>query len=356
MMNDLNEIPFFFIVGRPRSGTTLLRTLFDANPHVVVPPESQFIVNLYSRYGKITFWTNELVKAFVDDISQQWLFNTWKIPDLQLQEALTPFVGHHTYGELCKAVYLEYQSIYPKKEILFIGDKNPGYTIYTKLLSEIFPEAKFIHIIRDYRDHFVSVRNVDFELPIVSLVVFKWRLFVMHFRKMKNKYPNTHLEINYEDLVRNPEKEMKQLCLFTGVPFDPDIFEFYKQADTAVELINSDVFKKFHSSLFKKINPDKIGVYKKELSVRQIKIADAAAGKYAELAGYQRDYKKPGWGIQLLAFPGVVIAWKLRLLTKIVDRFPYQWRERILSRWPLKVAKAYLKIFNPKKLTGFSDL
>lgn len=355
-MTTSQNLPFFFIVGRPRSGTTLLRTLFDANAHVVIPPESQFVVNLYSRYGKITHWTMDLLDAFAADVQKQWLFSTWNISPEALEKALLPFAGNHTYGDICKVVYMQYQSIYPKGDILFFGDKNPGYTIYTERLAKIFPNAKFIHITRDYRDHFVSVRNVDFELPMISLVVFKWRLFVRHFREMMKKYPGTHIEIKYEDLVMHPEKEMKRLCEFTGVPFDPQIFDFYKQADLENEMSKSEVFRKFHSGLFKKINPDKIGVYKKELTTRQIKIADAAAGKYAELAGYQREHKHPGLWICLLAFPGIVIAWKLRLLTKIVDHFPYTWRERILSRWPLMLAKTYLKIFNPKKLTGFSDL
>ena len=51
-MDNLNNIPFLFIVGRPRSGTTLLRTLFDAHSNVVIPPECQFVVNLYGKYGK----------------------------------------------------------------------------------------------------------------------------------------------------------------------------------------------------------------------------------------------------------------------------------------------------------------
>ncbi len=356
VMKNLTNKPFFFIVGRPRSGTTLLRTLFDANPHVVIPPESQFIVNLYPRYGKISDWSPELIRQLVDDVMTQWLFNTWNISKETLLNVLLPLAGKQSYGDLCKVIYLQYESIYPKKDILFFGDKNPGYTIYTERLAQIFPDAKFIQITRDYRDHFVSVRNVDFELPMVSLVVFKWRLFVKHFRKMVEKHPDTHLEIRYEDLVTNPEKEMKRLCEFTGVPFDPQIFDFYKQADPDHEMAKSEVFKKFHSSLFKKINPDKIGVYKKELTTKQVKIADAAAGKYAELAGYTRDYKRPGLWIRLWAFPGMVIAWKLSVLTRIVDHFPYIWRERILSRWPLQVAKFYLKIFNPKKLTGFSDL
>lgn len=355
-MNQPDTKPFFFIVGRPRSGTTLLRTLFDANPHVVIPPESQFVINLYPRYGNIANWTEKVLLEFAEDVQKQWLFSTWNINHNTLTKALLPFVGKHSYGDICKVVYLQYQSIYPKDDILFFGDKNPGYTIYTEKLAKIFPGAKFIQITRDYRDHFVSVRNVDFELPLVSLVVFKWRLFVKHFRSMAEKYPDTYLEIKYENLVTNPEMEMKRLCEFTGVPFDPQIFDFYKQGESEHEMTQSPVFKKFHSGLFKKISPDKIGVYKKELTVRQIKMADAAAGKYAELAGYQRDYPHPGLWIYVLAFPGMLIAWKLRLLTKIADLMPYTWRERILSRWPLMLAKMYLKIVNPKKLTGFSDL
>lgn len=355
-MDSIHDKPFFFIVGRPRSGTTLLRTLFDANPHVVIPPESQFIVNLYPRYGNVTRWSVDLMESFVQDVQQQWLFSTWNISSNLLLEALLPLVGDHTYGDICKMVYLQYQSIYPKEKILFFGDKNPGYTIYTDRLAHIFPNAKFIHITRDYRDHFVSVRNVDFELPMVSLVVTKWRFFFQHFRDMMEKNPDTHLEIRYEDLVTHPEKEMKKLCQFTGVPFDPKIFDFYKQADPEHEMAKTEVFKKFHSSLFKKIKPDKIGVYKKELTKKQIQMADAAAGIYAEQAGYQRENRKAGIGILLQVLPGFVIAWILRLLTKWVDHFPYAWRERILSRWPLQVAKFYLKIFNPKKLTGFSDM
>lgn len=50
-MVNIADTPFIFIVGRPRSGTTLLRTLYDAHPNVNIPPECQFVVNLYGKYG-----------------------------------------------------------------------------------------------------------------------------------------------------------------------------------------------------------------------------------------------------------------------------------------------------------------
>jgi len=226
-MEDLISKPFFFIVGRPRSGTTLLRTLFDANRNVSVPPECQFIINLYPKYGKMTQWSKRDLLDFHKDLKEQWLFKTWKVDNAMLRKRLLASVGEITYNEVCKIVNLQYQSVFEKEEVLFFGDKNPGYTIYTEQLMDIFPGAKFIHIIRDYRDHFVSIRNVDFDFPLPSLVAFKWRLFVKKFRKMVEKYPDSHLEIRYEDLVSDPENQMKRLCDFTNIPFDPGIFQFY---------------------------------------------------------------------------------------------------------------------------------
>ncbi|MFA5416814.1 MAG: sulfotransferase [Bacteroidales bacterium] len=355
-MTEQSNKPFFFIVGRPRSGTTLLRTLFDANPHTVIPPESQFVVNLFPKYGSVTNWNRPLLMEFIQDVQKQWLFSTWRIPEDELKGALLRMTGDHSYGDICKEVYLKYNSIFTKDKILFFGDKNPGYTIYTELLAKIFPGAKFIHIIRDYRDHFVSVQNVDFELPLISLVAYKWRLYVRHFRNMVKKFPDTHTEVRYEDLVKQPETEMKRLCKFTGVPFDPKILDFHEYSEIAKHRTVTHLFEKFHSNLFKRINTDKIGVYKNKLNKRQIKIADTAVGKYAGLAGYKKEYENPGIWYFLLAFPGIVIALLLQLLTKLVNRFPYNWRERILSRWPLQVATFYLKLFNTKKLTGLHDL
>ena len=69
----------FFIIGRPRSGTTLLRILFEAHPHVIIPPESPFIISLYKKYGKVTSWDEKLIKEFCDDLFRQRYFDKWLI-------------------------------------------------------------------------------------------------------------------------------------------------------------------------------------------------------------------------------------------------------------------------------------
>jgi len=60
----------FFIVGRGRSGTTLLRLLLDTHPKISVAPEAQFIMNLYGKYAGVTEWDDDRILAFYNDL---WL-------------------------------------------------------------------------------------------------------------------------------------------------------------------------------------------------------------------------------------------------------------------------------------------
>lgn len=355
-MEDLSKIPVFFIVGRPRSGTTLLRTLFDAHPNVNFPPECQFIINLYPKYGKKVDWTKKDILAFYKDLISQWLFDTWTIDNDKLKESLLSRKGRNTYGEICKIVYLEYNSLFEKEKLLFIGDKNPGYAIYSKLLLRIFPEAKFIHIIRDYRDNFVSIKNVDFELPIPSIVVQKWKYFYKKFNKDSAVKPESYYVIKYEDLAEEPETQLQKLCKFIGIEYNTSVFDFHMKKDEILKTYPPGYIKSYHSSLMQKINTNKIGVWEKELSPWKVKLMDSTAGKIAEEAGYQRVYKKFNLMVYLSALPGRIYAGLLYLATIIVDTFPYKLRMIILIKGPLFLAKIYLHIFKPSKMKEMQDI
>ncbi len=352
---QLKDIPIFFVVGRPRSGTTLLRTLFDAHPNVTVPPECQLIINLYPAYGKTTFWSQRKLERFYQDLQSQWRFDLWPMDRKRLHRSLMACEGHHTYGTICKVVYHEYRSIFRHGMLLALGDKNPGYTIYTSRLLKIFPEAKFIHIVRDYRDNFISIRNVDFELPFISLTVSKWRYFVKKFRQASGKYPGTHLEIRYEDLVSDPEHQFALLCEFIGIPFSEKPFDFYKKSEEVLKIYPTDLILKYHASLLKKINTGRTGLWKEGLTEGELRVADACAGKYAVLTGHGKIYPKPGLGAQLRSLPGRGFARVIYILTWIIDSFPYRLRMAVLSKAPLVIGRFYLGIFNRKKLREIDE-
>ena len=348
-MVHTSGIPFFFIIGRPRSGTTLLRSLFDAHPNVLIPWECQFMLNLLPRYGKITIWTIETLDLFYSDLLRQWQFSAWNIDRERLQTELHACEGATTYEDVCRVVYLNHISFFPKETIRLIGDKNHGYTIYTHRLKKLLPDSKFIFILRDYRDNYQSVRNVDFEIPVVSLVVHKWRHFYCKALQASNKYPGSFYFIRYEELVNDPVHHFGKLCAFLDIPFVPGVFDFYKMKDKAEEMYPEEILKKHHKSLFNPINTSRVGLWEKSLSRRQVRIADYVAGAYADQAGYRRKYTGFNPWIAFLALPGVTYARLIYMLTHLINRFPYRLREKLLSEGPLFLAKTFRGLFRKSR-------
>jgi len=344
-MENIARIPFFFIIGRPRTGTTLLRSLFDAHPNVQIPWECQFILNLYPRYGKITFWTKEILGRFYPDLLKQWQFSAWNIDHVKLKSDLQACEGKTSYAMVCQVVYLNHISFYPKETIRLIGDKNHGYTIYTHRLKKLFPDAKFVYILRDYRDNYQSVKNVDFELPVVSLVVFKWKYFYKKALQASKRYPESFYFIRYEDLVTDPGFHLQKICEFLDIPFVPEVFDFYKMKEKAEEKYPAEILRKHHKSLFNPVNTSRIGLWEKFMTERQIRIADHVAGVFADQAGYQRKYQGFNVWIAILASPGICYARFIYLMTRIIDRLPYRLREKLLSKGPLWIAKTFSVLF-----------
>jgi hypothetical protein len=354
-MKRLDKLPFFFVVGRPRSGTTLLRSLFDAHPNVQIPIECKFILDLYPKYGRKTHWSHKDILEFFDDLLKQLRFDTWTISHEKLRRDLLKCAGDSPYSRICKVVYYNYQSFFPKDKMLIFGDKNPGYTIYTERLLEIFPGSKFIHIVRDYRDNYVSVKDVDFELPIPSMVAYKWRLFYRSFERFRKQYPDLCRVIRYEDLTADPERETRELCRFLGLDYYPEVLNYYKKKDEILKVYPKEFITRYHANLGNQVNQSRVEIWKRKLTRMEIILADIGAGKTSEKAGYRRQYRGANPLFHLMAWPGIFIAITLAVLTRIVDTFPYKARMAILNRGPLVVTKTFLRIFNPKKYREIRD-
>ena len=202
----------------------------------------------------------------------------------------------------------------------------------------------------------MSIKNVDFEVPIPSLVVQKWKYFFKKFNKDSRLNPDLYYVINYEKLASNPEEEFGLICDFIGIQYDEKVFDFHEKKDDILKEYPTGYVKTYHTSLLQKINTSKIGVWKNQLSPLQVKLMDLTAGEIAEQSGYKREYTSFSLWIYILAFPGRFYAALLYLATKIVDSFPYKIRMAILIKGPLFLAKIYLSVFNRKKLNELNDV
>ena len=180
------------------------------------------------------------------------------------------------------------------------------------------------------------------------------RIFLKRFRKAAERHPDSHLEIRYEDIVSEPEKQFEKLCTFLRIPYSAIPFDFHKKGEAASRMYPKEILEKYQSSLFKKISTEKVGRWKEQLTSPEVKSADATAGKYAELAGYERMYTKTSLGTGIRILPGSCFAIILSLATRIVDTFPYRLRTAILIKAPWIVGRLYLNIFNRRKLKDVS--
>jgi hypothetical protein len=330
--------PIFFIIGRARSGTTLLKALLDAHPNVIVPVECAFLLNLYKKYGKKKNWDAGLLTTFGKDLLNEPAFNLLHIDQTRLEERLRNCAGKNTYANVCRQVYESCQSFYAKKEITLLGDKNPGYSLYIKQLLEIYPEAKFIHIIRDYRDNIVSMLRVDYEAHIVSSLAYRWKYYNIQIEKAKKKHPDIFFTVRYEDLVLNTAHYLKEICVFFGISYTEKMLSFQEKKDDFYAHYPKDVFLKYHKSIFDPIDSSKSGKWKEVLSARQIRIAETVAGGYGKKFGYENS-SKTNFITRMCVLPGVCYGWLYFPWAAFTNVLPYKIKMGIIY--------FFAKIFNP---------
>lgn len=343
---QVSGIPMFFILGRPRSGTTLLRTLFDAHPNVATPVECAFIINMRQKYGKVTNWSKEQLLTFHEDVQKHIKFDTWNIDLDQLKKDLLECEGPNTFQNVCKVVYFVNKSLFPKEEIKWIGDKNPVYATYTPELLELFPDAKYIHLVRDPRDNIISLKNVDFEGPFTALLAYRWEHSARKLFYIKKKNAAKFYTIRYEDLVSNPTRYYREMCDFLSIPYNDTVFDFYKKQDEAMKKFNIEKMMKYHKSLFSPINTSKVDLWKTQLPERDIRIAEFVAGKWTKIYGYERRFKRPGFVAMLYSLPWLIYGRALYVVRDIIDLFPFDLKIAVKNRGPV-LARTFVKLRNP---------
>lgn len=320
----VKDLPMFFIIGRPRSGTTLLRTIFDVHPNVSIPLECRLISSLYSKYHWVKKWNKELLEKFYADVLSLPKIDIWTLDKENLRANILNADENISFANLVKYVYVNYVSFFEKDEIRLIGDKTPYYSLDTPTLKVIlgqFPDVKIIHIVRDYRDNYLSMRKVDFEGNYISLVCFRWKFSFRMVRELMKKKSSQYYYLRYEDLVTNPGKEVKKICKFLSIEYHEEMLHYYMAKDKILEVYSMEEIVKYHSSLLKPIIAENIYGWKKKLPDKKVEFADAIVGKHAEEAGYERKFRKSKAVYKLMVLPDVIYIHLWFLYEKIYGIF-----------------------------------
>ena len=220
---------FTFIVGCGRSGTTLLRAILDAHSELAIAHESRFITWMLdhrARYGKGGLDADR----FLDDLTRNprvpSRFPDWGVDVGTVRAELTAATPT-TLPEAIRVVYRCYAQARGKHRA---GDKTPRYVQHVGQLGAEFPEARFVHIIRDGRDVALALGDVDFGAADPVEAAFIWKRKVSKARREgKALGAARYEEVRYEDLVDDPGPVVQGICRFLGLRFEPTMLEFHRR-------------------------------------------------------------------------------------------------------------------------------
>jgi hypothetical protein len=224
--------PYVFFVGCPRSGTTLMERLANAHPRLAVVHESRWIARTFQRGHGLTP-EGIVTPGLLARLRDSRRLKPFELTEEEL-ERLFPISGGVPFATFVTTLFDRYGDRQGKG---IVGDKSPGYVRYLPLLHGLWPEAKFVHIIRDGRDVCLSVldwrkgatRFSTFDDDPFTTTAVWWQWYVQLGREGGSHLrPELYHELRYESLVAEAEKECIRLCEFLEIPYDPAMLRFHE--------------------------------------------------------------------------------------------------------------------------------
>lgn len=277
----------FFILGNPRSGTTLLRLMLTAHTKIVVPPEAGFGVWLITQADSLQKYDHRL---FIEALAASKKIENWMLD----YQALYDYLDANRVNDLATAILSVYDfyALKHHKKGALIGDKNNFYIHHISTLAKLSPAAKYIHIVRDGRDVACSYRElmakniVSNYAPILSRdiqqIANEWALNNQDI--IDGLVGRDSLCIRLEDLISAPQVTLKRVCGFLGLNFENNMMAYYADA-------NANFFEPVEFDQWKQKNKRPLindsFKYKHLLDRQELASFEAVAGNLLDYFGYE---------------------------------------------------------------------
>ncbi len=289
-----------FILGCTKSGTTLMRNLFDGHPDLfAVPMESHFFQNIRywvsyyqrrTRPKEISFeqmkenlyqWIDHMDTHY-DRVADNFTKGKWN-PD-QFKEVIYSKETDNLRDLSDLYVQAIHKSLYgslmnPKREFVEKSVENAEFALEWKRL---YPNARFIHILRNPYSNFVSFRKyiTNKGFPFLKSIVYS--MYNSYYFLFKNlRLLGNYKIVIYEDLLAKPEETMKDLADFLDLRYESSLLYPTLLGDSWAGNSTSDVE-------YTKISPMNIGKWKNEVTDYEIHIVNELFEPVLEKFGFKR--------------------------------------------------------------------
>lgn len=286
---SVNKSPVpIFILGSGRSGTTVTASLMNRLPGVHIAKETGFIGQSVDLLRDIA---NPESRRQLIDVVNSWLaIEQWS--GRASEKGFEEFCQQHQLSGPSAFVHYVWQidSPTPWERLSFIGDNTPLYVLSIPWLLEIFPDARFIHMVRDPRDVVCSVLSMRFGADDAIVAAMEWHhafgCWLMAERLIPQDY---RIEIRYEDLCLSAESTLRKLHHWLGGDeTQSNLIDTLKlESHAGGETFRSVADLAHHQRLQEPLNARRIGRYRTELSAADITRIEAVVQNGMLACGYR---------------------------------------------------------------------
>jgi hypothetical protein len=299
-----------FIVGCPRSGTTLVQQALNRHSRIVVPPETAYFSMFLGPMGCCWRMQRLFLKRINSDLGFDLAVPSHRVRTVEQARA---------FFEEIAAAYLAKSE---KKDVQLFVEKTPQHILHLTRIAAVYPDAKILIVYRDGRDVAASLSKVPWG-PSNPYAAFRVWLRCYRAQQRAIAHGNADLIcVKYEELAANPEKELARITDFLGVCYEPQMAEGAGNRD-GVPSREYD----WKARAFERITTARTGQWRKELTPRQAQNLERWGGAALRSLGYEVE-TDPRAGFPLGAYllaQWRTLTWKTRRLvgvTRSLVRLP----------------------------------
>lgn len=285
--------PMPVVVGCPRSGTTLLAVMLDSHPQVAIPPETAFLPELHVLAGKDGAALRREFFALLT--TDRWGVSNWNDIGIDKDVYWRRLCALRTFsitGGL-RVLYSMYADGLGKR---LFGEKTPADTRCMPEIEMYLPETRFIHIIRDPRDVVLSLSRTSVRRGVEETAQIWFNM--VSLAKVAAARVRHYQEVRYEDLVLDPETELRKVCNFLDLDYSGEMLEYRASGARHIghlgdrlhtdgrAMVPRELRAQLHENLTQPLRRDRVHNWQQQMSPRDRAAIEAIATPLMQELGY----------------------------------------------------------------------
>ncbi|MDA8428455.1 MAG: sulfotransferase [Geobacteraceae bacterium] len=278
-----------FIIGTERSGTNLLRLMLNAHSAIAVP-HPPHIVKLFgpleARYGELRREAN--FRQLVNDVCRMVELHTYPWEFRPDRDRVLRLARDRNLLAVYFQLYDQYLAHSGKRRW---ACKSTFMIEHVAGILHYHPDARFIFMVRDPRDVAVSAKQSIFNHFHVFYTARRWqreqRIGLEWLAKLP---PDRIMLLRYEELLADPEGQLRRLCVFLDEPFEEEMLEYHRSREAR----KSGSLSISWQNTSRPVLQDNSEKFRIQLSQQEIRLIEAIAANEMHALGYNPDFPPDG--------------------------------------------------------------